>query len=215
MALRRNKIETPKDAPDIVLAREDEIDVAFRPMIAVAKKMPLPKTTNEQKIMIAAEVCSDMVKYPHQQIGTILKLKPYYPNYGTWKDWVNKVPEIAQSYHHAQELQAGTLMEESIRIADDGTNDYKEGKFGGPMLNTEAVKRSEMRINLRTKIAAMKAPHLYSPASTAASTNIHITMPMTTEAMTQKAMDLSKSLREKLGVFDTEFIDGRQKLPAK
>ena len=83
------------------------------------------------------------------------------------------------------------------------------------MLNTEAVKRSEMRINLRTKIAAMKAPHLYSPASTAASTNIHITMPMTTEAMTQKAMDLSKSLREKLGVFDTEFIDGRQKLPAK
>jgi hypothetical protein len=70
-----------------------------------------------------------------------------------------------QQYARAREVQADTLVDEILEIADDGTNDWmaREGKDGeaGWALNGEHVQRSKLRVDSRKWFASKVAPKKY------------------------------------------------------
>lgn len=94
----------------------------------------------------------------------------------------NKMPAIRTVYHwlcqeehkdflhmytHARELQADTLFDQAIDIADDSVNDYiekeyakKEGTY--KEFNHEHVSRARLRVDARFKVAAITRPRKYS-----------------------------------------------------
>ena len=78
----------------------------------------------------------------------------------TFFGWiVDNVDGLAGRYSRAQRLQVQALRDETLEIADDGTNDYTLGKFGF-VLNSEHVRRSEIRIKQRNYLADTIAANL-------------------------------------------------------
>ena len=87
--------------------------------------------------------------------------------------------EIYQDKHaRAREAQADYLAEEIIAIADDATNDYmmRVNKNGDeePVLDSEHVQRSRLRIDARKWIASNLSPRKYGNAK--ADINVNVTM---------------------------------------
>lgn len=80
--------------------------------------------------------------------------------------WLRENTEFQQHYAHARELQADTLFDETIDIADDATNDWME-RHGedneGWRENGEAIRRSQLRIDTRKWIAGQLRPKVYGP----------------------------------------------------
>lgn len=80
--------------------------------------------------------------------------------------WLSKWPEFREQYARARELQADTLFDEMIDIADDGTNDWMERKSAegenlGWQFNGEAARRSQIRIDARKWMAGKMQPKKY------------------------------------------------------
>jgi hypothetical protein len=87
------------------------------------------------------------------------------PNRSTVYQWVMKNPIFSDQYAHARELQAETLFDECIDIADDGSNDYikVENKNGDEreVLNHEHISRSKLRVDTRQIMIKRLAPKKY------------------------------------------------------
>lgn len=70
-----------------------------------------------------------------------------------------------KQYARARELQADTLFDEILDIADDGSNDWMERKredgSTDEVLNHEHVQRSKLRIDSRKWMAGKLAPKRY------------------------------------------------------
>lgn len=79
--------------------------------------------------------------------------------------WLSANDEFRKQYAHAREAQADTLADETIDIADDGTNDWMERKnaegAGGVEYNGDHVQRSRLRIDTRKWFASKLAPKKY------------------------------------------------------
>jgi hypothetical protein len=74
--------------------------------------------------------------------------------------WVaDDVDGLASKYTRAQRLQVQVMRDETLEIADDGTNDWIQGK-NGPVFNGEHVRRSEIRIKQRNYLADAIASNL-------------------------------------------------------
>ena len=72
--------------------------------------------------------------------------------------------EFRQKYARARDMQADTLFDEILQIADDGRNDWMERKSAenpGWVENGEALRRSEIRINARKWMAGKLRPKVY------------------------------------------------------
>ena len=72
--------------------------------------------------------------------------------------------EFRQRYARARDMQADTLFDEILQIADDGRNDWMERKSAenpGWVENGEALRRSEIRINARKWMAGKLRPKAY------------------------------------------------------
>lgn len=74
--------------------------------------------------------------------------------------------EFREQYARARELQADTLVDEILDIADDGTNDWMErrnsdGSTGDFIENGEALRRSQLRIDARKWMAGKLRPKKY------------------------------------------------------
>lgn len=72
--------------------------------------------------------------------------------------------EFRQRYARARDMQADTLFDEILQIADDGRNDWMERKSAenpGWVENGEALRRSEIRINARKWMAGKLRPKVY------------------------------------------------------
>lgn len=67
---------------------------------------------------------------------------------------------FAERYTRAREVQAETLADEIISIADDDTGDWSDGE-DGPRLNAEHIQRSRLRVDARKWTAAKLAPKKY------------------------------------------------------
>lgn len=71
---------------------------------------------------------------------------------------------FAQEYARAREVQADTLFDEILQIADDGRNDWMERKGQdavGFAENGEALRRSQLRIEARKWMAGKLRPKVY------------------------------------------------------
>jgi hypothetical protein len=73
--------------------------------------------------------------------------------------WLNEKPELVEQYTRARELQAETLFDELLDIADDASNDWMEINKDGDTryeLNGEHTQRTRIRIDVRKwKISKM------------------------------------------------------------
>ena len=78
--------------------------------------------------------------------------------------WLAENPEFADQYTRAREIQAEALVEESLEIADDATNDWmlrnRDGKESWE-LNGENIQRSRLRVDTRRWFASKLAPKKY------------------------------------------------------
>ena len=79
--------------------------------------------------------------------------------------WVQKNDAFCEQYTRARELQADTLADETLDIADDGQNDWMERNAPGNAgyeFNGEAVARSRLRVDTRKWAAGKLNPKKYS-----------------------------------------------------
>lgn len=77
---------------------------------------------------------------------------------GTVMRWLVENEKFREQYTHAREVQADTLADEILDIADDGSNDYmgEDEKYNG-----DAVQRSRLRVDARKWIASKLKPKKY------------------------------------------------------
>ncbi|WP_412474605.1 terminase small subunit protein [Rhizobium sp. WW22] len=80
--------------------------------------------------------------------------------------WLNAYPDFRDQYARAREVQADTLFDDILDIADDGQNDWMEkrnadGENIGWMENGEALRRSQLRIEARKWMAGKLRPKVY------------------------------------------------------
>lgn len=78
--------------------------------------------------------------------------------------WLREFPEFQKQYTLATEARADAFVEETIDIADDGSNDWmdaNEPDNPGYKLNGEHIQRSKLRIDTRKWNAARMKPKKY------------------------------------------------------
>lgn len=90
------------------------------------------------------------------------------PGLRTVFDWLadERYAIFRTKYARAREVQADTLFDEMLDIADDGRNDWMEkhngdGQVTGYQENGEALRRSDLRIKTRQWMAAKLQPKKY------------------------------------------------------
>lgn len=74
--------------------------------------------------------------------------------------------EFVRKYIRAREVQADTIFDEILDIADDGSNDWMERRDGegnnlGWKENGEALQRSRLRVDARKWMAGKLSPRKY------------------------------------------------------
>lgn len=88
------------------------------------------------------------------------------PGQTTVYRWLRENEAFRQQYAGARELQADTLFDETLDIADDATNDWMERHAEDNIAwkeNGEAIRRSQLRIDTRKWIAGQMRPKVYGP----------------------------------------------------
>lgn len=90
----------------------------------------------------------------------------HMPGWVTVYNWLKKYDDFAERFARARELGYDAIAEETLDIADEGTNDWMEklGADGQPVgwqLNGEHVQRSKLRIETRLKLLAKWSPKKY------------------------------------------------------
>ncbi len=86
------------------------------------------------------------------------------PNKATVFRWLAAGEQFATRYARAREAQADVLVDEMVDIADDGSNDWMEKRFGEEtrwVENGEALRRSALRVSTRQWIAEKLKPKKY------------------------------------------------------
>lgn len=88
------------------------------------------------------------------------------PDPSTVFRWIRTNEEFRKQYARAKMESAHAFCEESIDIADDGTNDWMEkqnaeGENIGWIFNGEAIQRSKLRVDTRKWYASKLMPKVY------------------------------------------------------
>lgn len=88
------------------------------------------------------------------------------PDKATVFRWLAAHPEFRDQYASAREVQADSLFDEILDIADDGSNDWMERQDGeggnlGWKENGEALRRSVLRVDARKWMAGKLQPKKY------------------------------------------------------
>ncbi len=99
------------------------------------------------------------------KIGDGLSLRQIAKEYGcgatTLYDNLVKTPELTEQYARAKEVQAETLADEIVQIADDGQNDTYKDDEGNETTNHDVIARSRLRVDARKWVAAKLLPKKY------------------------------------------------------
>lgn len=86
------------------------------------------------------------------------------PCQATVYNWKRNHPEFLEKYLRAREDQADYMVDETIEIADDGTNDFMtivKGDKSYEMENKEVTSRSKLRVYARQWAASKLKPKKY------------------------------------------------------
>ena len=82
------------------------------------------------------------------------------PDESSVRQWVVDREGFAPRYAQAREAGVHAMADEIVEIAEDGSNDWMEGKHG-PQLNAEHVQRSRLRVDTRKWLMAKALPKVY------------------------------------------------------
>jgi hypothetical protein len=135
-------------------------------MATSKKKSPKKRgRPSDYSAKIAFEICSRIAE--RESLRKICA-EPDMPDKTTVLRWLaeEENAEFRTQYAHAREMQADALFDETLEIADDGSNDWmerldKDGEAAGWQLNGEHVQRSRLRVDTRKWAAGKLAPKKY------------------------------------------------------
>lgn len=96
-----------------------------------------------------------------QSLDKVLREDDDLPTSATFWRWHMEDEEIRENLARARLNGVEALMDESIAIADDKQDDYKETEDGEAKYNPESVARAKLRVETRFKYAQMIAPRKY------------------------------------------------------
>ncbi len=122
------------------------------------KRMGRPPIYSDE---IAEKICSRLAN--GESLRSICRDKDM-PDAATVYRWILNDDAFCKQYERARELQADTLADETLEIADDGRNDWMERQGDGNagwQLNGEHVQRSRLRIDQRKWMAGKLKPKKY------------------------------------------------------
>ena len=93
------------------------------------------------------------------------------PRVSSFLAWVAKDATLAERYSHAREAQITKMLEETLDIADNATDDAyiwedPKTKRQYARLNGDSVKRAALRINARERFAQLMAPERFNTSRT-------------------------------------------------
>ncbi len=75
--------------------------------------------------------------------------------------WVRDHASFRALYALARELQIDLMADEILDVADDGSNDWMEGRNGEEVVNGEAIARSRLRVDTRKWLLSKLMPKKY------------------------------------------------------
>jgi len=79
----------------------------------------------------------------------------------TVQNWKNADEKFRGAFEAARVEGAYAMAEEALEIADDTSNDTVTDDKGNERPNTEWIARSKLRCEIRLKLAACYAPHVF------------------------------------------------------
>ncbi len=109
---------------------------------------------------IAVEICRRIAE--RESLRKICA-DPDMPDKTTVLRWLaaKENAEFRTQYAHAREMQADTLFDEALEIADETSDDWITTEDGKKVLDHEHVQRSRLRVDTRKWAAGKLAPKKY------------------------------------------------------
>lgn len=83
------------------------------------------------------------------------------PNKGMVFRWLENNKQFRDQYARAREIQADSLFDECLDIADESIDDTYIDAQGNPRIDNEVIQRSKLRIDTRKWIAGKLRPKVY------------------------------------------------------
>lgn len=133
----------------------------------MSKRAPGPPGySDEEKIKIIDHVVAELAC--GRSVKRILEEDEEMPASSQFWKWHFESEDVQEKVARARIHGADAVMDETLSIADNTTNDTIKGVSGEPdRPNTEWISRSKLRVDTRHKYAQMIAPRKYMPNSDA------------------------------------------------
>lgn len=115
---------------------------------------------------VADEICTRLARGESLRSITADQDSGWMPSQTTVFRWLEDNAAFREQYARAREVQADTIFDEMLEIADDARNDFMERQLGedGPTVlqaNQEHIQRSRLRIETRKWMAGKLRPKVY------------------------------------------------------
>jgi hypothetical protein len=110
---------------------------------------------------LADKICGELAQ--GKSLRTVCKAESM-PCVATVFSWMRKYPQFMKQYEISKAESADYLAEDTLDIADDGSNDWmatNDPENPGYRVNGEAIARSRLRVDTRKWIASKLKPKKY------------------------------------------------------
>lgn len=110
---------------------------------------------------LADRICAELAE--GKSLRTVCRADDM-PDKSTVFKWLRTIPEFADHYTKAKEEAADALFEETVDIADDGSNDWiasNDPDNPGYKFNNEHYQRSRLRVDTRKWMMSKMKPKKY------------------------------------------------------
>lgn len=114
------------------------------------------------------------------------------PHMATLFRWLADDDSFREQYARAREMQAETLADEIVAIADDGSNDTYCDDEGNKRTDHDVIARSKLRVEARKWVAAKLLPKKYGDRLQV--DNTHSFEQQSTDDLQTRAIKLAQSL---------------------
>lgn len=106
---------------------------------------------------LADKIC-ELIKTSDRGLDFLCSTRDDLPDTATVYRWLDRYPDFRDKLDRARKVQADYLMDQNFEIADDSSRDYKVIATRNGFIevfNPEAVARAKLRIDVRTRFAAL------------------------------------------------------------
>lgn len=107
---------------------------------------------------IADQICERMAS--GETLTHIVKSEGMPDRTTVWR-WQRANEEFRNAYMESRIEQAHFWADEIIDISDDGSRDYRESGDRGPVVDTDHISRSRLRVDTRKFLMAKVVPKIY------------------------------------------------------